>query len=44
MKDWRGGYDWQTTERGRRIGEAFVREWSRVLEIGGISKSDTADD
>lgn len=34
IDDWRGGYDWRTTERGRRICEAFVREWARVLEIG----------
>lgn len=35
--------DWRTTERGRRIGEAFIREWARVLEIGDTTKSHTAD-
>ena len=43
MDDWRGGYDWRTTERGRRIVEAFAKEWDRVLEIDDIPKSDTAD-
>lgn len=43
IDDWRGGYDWRTTERGRRICEAFVREWARVLEIGDTTKSHTAD-
>ena len=44
VTEWPGGHNWRTTERGRRIAEAFVEEWSRVLEIGDIPKSDTADD
>lgn len=32
VDDWRGGYDWRTTDRGRRLAEAFVGEWGDVLE------------
>lgn len=43
-QDWHGGYDWRTTERGRRIAEAFAEEWGRNLEIGDTSNSDNGDD
>lgn len=37
------GYDWRTTERGRRIAEAFVGEWDHVLKPGEASNSEGDD-